>query len=119
MRIAVDAMGGDFAPREIVRGAVEASRAWPELEIVLLGDEAAVRRELAANGAAEEPGRIRVFHTTQAIEMGEAPAHAVRTKRDSSIVRGMEMLRHRRRTRSSPPATPARWSPRPCSSSGA
>ena len=39
MRIAVDAMGGDFAPREIVRGAVEASRAWPELEIVLLGDE--------------------------------------------------------------------------------
>ena len=38
MRIAVDAMGGDFAPREIVRGAVEASRAWPELEIVLLGD---------------------------------------------------------------------------------
>ena len=95
MRIAVDAMGGDFAPREIVRGAVEASRAWPELEIVLLGDEAAVRRELAANGAAEEPGRIRVFHTTQAIEMGEAPAHAVRTKRDSSIVRGMEMLRHK------------------------
>ena len=95
MRIAVDAMGGDFAPREIVRGAVEASRAWPELEIVLLGDEAAVRRELAANGAAEEPGRIRVFHTTQAIEMGEAPAHAVRAKRDSSIVRGMEMLRHK------------------------
>ena len=95
MRIAVDAMGGDFAPREIVRGAVEASRAWPELEIVLLGDETAVRRELAANGAAEEPGRIRVFHTTQAIEMGEAPAHAVRTKRDSSIVRGMEMLRHK------------------------
>ena len=95
MRIAVDAMGGDHAPREIVRGAVEASREWPELEIVLLGDEAAVRRELAANGAAEEPGRIRVFHTTQAIEMGEAPAHAVRTKRDSSIVRGMEMLRHK------------------------
>ena len=94
MRIAVDAMGGDFAPREIVRGAVEASRAWPELEIVLLGDGAAVRAELAANKAVES-GRLKVVHTTETIEMGEAPAHAVRTKRDSSIVRGMEMLRHK------------------------
>lgn len=94
MRIAVDAMGGDHAPREIVRGAVEASREWPELEIVLLGDEAAVRRELAANKAALSD-RLRIVHTTQEIEMGEAPAHAVRTKRDSSIVRGMEMLRHK------------------------
>ena len=94
MRIAVDAMGGDFAPREIVRGAVEASRQWPELEIVLLGDEGAVRAELAANKAAES-GRLRVEHTTQTIDMGEAPAHAVRSKRDSSIVRGMEKLRHK------------------------
>ncbi|MBQ9726932.1 MAG: phosphate acyltransferase PlsX [Kiritimatiellae bacterium] len=94
MRIAVDAMGGDHAPREIVRGAVEASREWPELEIVLLGDEAAVRRELAANKAAPSE-RLRVVRTTQTIEMGEAPAHAVRSKRDSSIVRGMEMLRHK------------------------
>ena len=48
MRIAVNTMGGDHAPREIVKGAVEASRAWPELEILLLGDEGAVRRELSA-----------------------------------------------------------------------
>ena len=94
MRIAVDTMGGDHAPREIVKGAVEASRAWPELEIVLLGDEGAVRRELSACRA-EPSERLRIVHTTQTIEMGEAPAHAVRTKRDSSIVRGMEMLRHK------------------------
>ncbi len=94
MRIAVDAMGGDHAPREIVKGAVEASRAWPDLEIVLLGDEAAVRAELAACRAAPSP-KLSVVHTTQTIEMGEAPAHAVRTKRDSSIVRGMTMLRHK------------------------
>lgn len=94
MRIAVDAMGGDFAPREIVRGAVEASRAWPELEIVLIGDESAVRAELSANRAVDSP-MIRVVHTTQRIEMGEAPVQAVRSKRDSSIVRGMEMLRHK------------------------
>ena len=94
MRIAVDAMGGDHAPREIVRGAVEASREWPELEIVLLGDEAAVRRELAANKA-DVSDHLRIVHTTQTIEMGEPPAHAVRSKRDSSIVRGMEMLRRK------------------------
>ena len=94
MRIAVDAMGGDHAPREIVRGAVEASREWPELEIVLLGDEAAVRRELAANKAVPSD-HLRIVHTTQTVEMGEPPAHAVRAKRDSSIVRGMEMLRHK------------------------
>ena len=93
MRNAVDAMGGHHAPREIVRGAVEASREWPELEIVLLGDEAAVRRELAVCRAAPSD-HLRIVHTTQTIEMGEPPAHAVRTKRDSSIVRGMEMLRH-------------------------
>ncbi|MBR1609766.1 MAG: phosphate acyltransferase PlsX [Kiritimatiellae bacterium] len=94
MRIAVDAMGGDHAPGEIVRGAVEASRQWPDLEIILIGDSAAVRAELAANREPESE-RLRVVHTTQTIEMGEPPVQAVRSKRDSSIVRGMEMLRHK------------------------
>ncbi len=92
MRIAVDAMGGDFAPREIVRGAVEASRAWPDLEIILIGDQDAVRAQLAANKAAESDS-LRVVHASQSISMDEAPAQAVRAKRDSSIVRGMRMLR--------------------------
>ena len=92
MRIAVDAMGGDFAPREIVRGAVEAARAWPDAEIVLVGDEAAVRAELAADKAAGLPN-VSVVHASQTIGMGEPPVQAVRAKRDSSIVRGMQMLR--------------------------
>ena len=92
MRIAVDAMGGDFAPREIVRGAVEASRAWPDLEIVLIGDQDAIRAQLAVNKAAESDA-IRVEHASQTISMDEPPAQAVRAKRDSSIVRGMRMLR--------------------------
>ncbi len=51
MHIAVDAMGGDFAPREIVRGAVEAAKSLPGLDkITLVGDEAAIRREYAACG---------------------------------------------------------------------
>jgi len=92
MRIAIDAMGGDFAPREIVKGAVEAHREWPELELILLGDETAVRAELAANKTSESD-TLRVVHRTQTIAMDEHPAQAVRAKRDSSIVRGMRMLR--------------------------
>lgn len=93
MRIAVDAMGGDFAPREIVKGAVEASRAMPrEVEIILLGDETAIKTELALNGATTSQ-RLRIVHTTQVIAMCEAPAQAVRTKRDSSIYRGMELVK--------------------------
>ena len=94
MRIAVDAMGGDFAPREIVKGAVEASRGLPSsLEIVLVGDESAIKAELAANNA-HVSERLRIVHTTQVIEMCEAPAQAVRMKRDSSIYRGMELVKN-------------------------
>ncbi|MGI5869627.1 MAG: phosphate acyltransferase PlsX [Kiritimatiellia bacterium] len=94
MRIAVDAMGGDFAPREIVKGAVEASRKLPEdLVIILVGDETAILAELAANRA-KPSERIRIVHTTQVIAMGEPPAQAVRAKRDSSIYRGMELVKN-------------------------
>lgn len=94
MRIAVDAMGGDFAPREIVKGAVKASRKLSEeLEIILVGDEAAIRSELA-NNHAEPSERLQIVHTTQVIAMGEPPAQAVRLKRDSSIYRGMELVKN-------------------------
>ena len=94
MRIAVDAMGGDFAPREIVKGAVEASGKLSEdLEIILVGDEPAIRAELSANRA-EPSSRLRIVHTTQVIAMGEPPAQAVRMKRDSSIYRGMELVKN-------------------------
>lgn len=94
MRIAIDAMGGDFAPREIVKGAVEAIRSLPQdLEITLVGDETAIRTELAANGEALS-SRLSIVHTTQVIGMNEPPAQAVRTKRDSSIYRAMELVKH-------------------------
>lgn len=93
MRIAVDAMGGDFAPREIVKGAVEAHRGLPgDLEIILVGDESAIKAELASHGASAS-SRLRIVHTTQVIAMCEPPAQAVRMKRDSSIYRGMELVK--------------------------
>jgi len=90
MRIGVDAMGGDYAPREIVRGVVEAQqRLKNDHTIVLLGDEAVVRHELRRFGPQADP--IQVVHTSQVIGMNEPPVEAVRTKKDSSICRMVSM----------------------------
>ena len=84
MRIAVDAMGGDFAPKEIVLGAIAAAEAYG-CEIVLVGDEEKIRGVLEQN-----PGwnreRISIHHASDVIGMGEHPGAAVRRKKDSSIV---------------------------------
>ena len=94
-RIAVDAMGGDFAPREIVRGAVDAARGLDTVdEIVLVGDEEAIRAEMSAYGVQEaDVPKIRIVHTSEVIEMGEHPVHAVRSKPDSSINRGIALVK--------------------------
>lgn len=83
MRIAVDAMGGDFAPKEIVQGAMDAAKKY-DCEIVLIGDEGQIRAELA--GANTEALRISIVHASEVIGMDEHPAEAVRTKKDSSVV---------------------------------
>ena len=83
MRIAVDAMGGDFAPKEIVRGAVDAAKKY-DCEIVLIGDEGQIRAEL--HGADPTALRISIVHASEVIGMNEHPAEAVRSKKDSSIV---------------------------------
>ncbi|ADG82923.1 phosphate acyltransferase PlsX [Thermincola potens] len=83
MKIAVDAMGGDYAPVEIIKGAVEAVKLH-KLEVVLVGDHAAITKELAKY--AYDKNLISVVHASEVIRMDEAPAVAVRKKRDSSIV---------------------------------
>ena len=84
MRIAVDAMGGDFAPAEVVRGALLVAQEDAATEIVLLGDEAAVRAELACHG--DCPPNLTVRHAPETIGMGEHPVQALRRKRQSSLV---------------------------------
>jgi len=92
MRIAIDAMGGDFAPVEIVKGAVEAARKLPGLEkIFLVGDETAVRAELAKYG--KVPECIEVRHASQVVEMDESPALALRRKKDSSIMQAVNLVK--------------------------
>ncbi|MBI2441502.1 MAG: phosphate acyltransferase PlsX [Lentisphaerae bacterium] len=92
MHIAVDAMGGDFAPREIVRGAVEAARSLPGLDkITLVGDEAAIRREYASCGAI--PATLNIQHAMEAVGMEESPANAIRRKKDNSISRAVDLVK--------------------------
>jgi phosphate acyltransferase len=93
MRIGIDAMGGDYAPKEIVRGAVEAARGLNGHQIVLLGDEKVIRQELESWGGPS--GAISVVHTTQVIGMDELPVEAVRHKPDSSICRMTQMASKR------------------------
>src|SRR4051812_40557409 len=86
MRIALDAMGGDFAPGPIVAGAVEAVRDQPELEVALVGDRPRVEAELARFADAPSD-RLTIVHASQTIGMEEKPVEALRKKRDNSISR--------------------------------
>ena len=82
--IAVDAMGGDHAPTEIVRGALRAANEHG-IEVTLVGRREVVEQELRNAGMAT-PGGINIVDAREVIEMNEHPANAVRAKRDSSLV---------------------------------
>ncbi len=92
VRIAVDAMGGDQAPRVVVAGAVEAARTFGEgVYILLLGDEAQIQAELASQGG--KPANLEVRHASETVAMHESPALAVRKKKDSSISRAVDLVK--------------------------
>ncbi len=89
-RVAVDAMGGDYAPAEIVAGAVQAARALG-VGILLTGPEPLIRAELAKHDTAGLD--LEVVHTDEVIGMDEHPAEAVRAKRRNSITLAHELVR--------------------------
>ena len=91
MRVALDAMGGDFAPGPIVAGACEAVADLSDLTVVLVGDRERIEAELAkAPGAPRD--RLPIVHASQAIGMDEKPVEALRKKRDNSISRCWGMM---------------------------
>jgi len=90
-RVAVDAMGGDHAPDAIVRGAVQALADLSDVQLVLVGDEARVHRALASAAVNGCESRIRIVHASQVVGMDEAPVEALKTKKDSSLVRMAEL----------------------------
>jgi len=86
MRVALDVMGGDFAPGPIVTGACEAVGDDPDLTVVLVGDRDRIEAELARAPAAPRH-RLPIHHASQVVGMDEKPVEALRKKRDSSISR--------------------------------
>jgi len=90
IRIAVDAMGGDHGPSEVVPGALGYAREHPEVDIILVGAEDRVLA--AADGRL--PANASIVHAGQVVDMDEAPALALREKKDSSILVAMDLVRH-------------------------
>jgi glycerol-3-phosphate acyltransferase PlsX len=91
MRIAVDAMGGDFAPREVVRGAVNYAASHAD-EVILVGDVPRIEAEIAEYGHGH-PASVSFVDAPELIEMGEHPASALRSKRRSSIRVATDLVR--------------------------
>ncbi len=91
IRVAVDAMGGDNAPVETVKGAVEALKESGEISVLLVGQEAVIEKELEKYTYPKE--RLSVVPAEEIIEMAEPPVLAIRKKRNSSIVIGMGLVK--------------------------
>ena len=92
VNVAVDAMGGDNAPGEIVKGAVEAINEEKKLKIFLVGREMVIREELRKY--TYDDTRVEIVHAEEVIETAEPPVMAIRRKKDSSIVKAMNMVKN-------------------------
>lgn len=91
IKVAVDAMGGDNAPAEIVKGAIEAVTLRQDIKVYLVGQQEIVKEELAKNSYSGS--QIEVIHADEVIETAEPPVMAIRKKKQSSIVVGMNMVK--------------------------
>ena len=90
--VAVDAMGGDNAPEELVKGAVDAVKMRREIRVLLVGQEAIIKEELEKYTYPKE--QISVVDAPEVIETAEPPVMAIRKKKQSSIVLGMNLVKH-------------------------
>ena len=93
IRVAVDAMGGDNAPGEIVKGAIEAVNTRRDIQVVLVGQQEVIAEELKKY--TYEKDQIEIKNATEVIETAEHPVNAIRKKKDSSIVVGMNMVKQK------------------------
>jgi glycerol-3-phosphate acyltransferase PlsX len=92
MKIALDAMGGDFGPPHIVGGAVLALQEYPHIDkLFLVGDTPQIEAELKKRGCNDR--RIEIFHATQVVEMKDSAIDAVRRKKDSSVSRAVDLVK--------------------------
>ena len=91
-RVALDAMGGDNAPVEMVKGAVEAVQKRNDIQVLLTGKEEILKEELAKYTYPDE--KIHIVNATEVIETAEPPVKSIRSKKDSSLVTAMKLVRN-------------------------
>ena len=91
IKVAVDAMGGDNAPVEIIRGALDAVRQKSQIHVLLVGQENVIRRELEKQDYPKD--QVQIINATEVIETEEPPVNAIRKKKASSIVAGMNLVK--------------------------
>ena len=92
LTIALDAMGGDHGPVVIVPAALDSAKKYPNLHLILVGDEVLLRRELGGEEDQFGP-RIAIRHATQVVEMHESPSKALRGKKDSSMRVAIDLVK--------------------------
>ena len=90
MKVIVDAFGGDYSPEETVLGAIDALNAKSSLTVVLTGDENRIADVL--KGQSYDASRLTVVHAPDVVTNNDVPTDAVRTKKESSLVKGLELL---------------------------
>lgn len=90
MKIVIDAMGGDNAPHEIIKGAIIAKKEFFDVDIVLVGDEEKINKELLLLNSNE---KFEIIHTSEYIEMNEIPSAALKKKKNASMVVGANIVR--------------------------
>lgn len=91
IRVAVDGMGGDYAPRVVVDGCVLAANDFSDIEIVLVGPPETLKREL--NRHKVIGGKIVIHPASEVVGMGESPVQAIKRKRDSSMMISVDLLK--------------------------
>lgn len=90
MVIALDAMGGDFAPRVPIEGACAALDELPDIKVTLVGREEVIREELSRLGRSSDQ-RLHIEHASEVVEMTDSPGKVVRSKPDSSLLRAIDL----------------------------
>lgn len=93
IRVAVDGMGGDYAPQVVVEGAVQAANDFSDLEIILVGQQDALKREL--NRHKVLGGKIVLHEASEIVGMGDSPVAAIKKKKDSSLNVCIELLKNK------------------------
>lgn len=91
--VVLDAMGGDHAPGEMVKGAIDAVNMRDDIKVILVGQEDVIKEEIGKYQYPED--KIEIVHAEEVIETAEPPVNAIRKKKNSSIVVGMNMVKNK------------------------